>query len=64
MSRASSVFGPMIYVFVTGMFDTRVAVTSILIIIVAGTVVLSWVNVSDGSHVAAVEDDRRRKMFA
>ncbi|MDP7579458.1 MAG: MFS transporter [SAR202 cluster bacterium] len=64
MSRASSVFGPMIYVFVTGMFDTRMAVTSILLIIVAGTVALHWVNVSEGSRVAAAEDNRRRKEFA
>ena len=53
MSRASAVFGPMMYVAVTAVFDTRVAVTSILLIIIAGTIVLSRVNVAEGIRVAA-----------
>ena len=44
MSRASSVFGPMLYVVVTAMFDTRVAVASILSIIIAGTSILKSVS--------------------
>ncbi len=60
MSRASSVFGPMLYVFATAVFDTRVAVTSILLIIVAGTIVLKWVDVSEGIRVAAREEARIR----
>ena len=36
MSRMSSVFGPMLYIAATAVFDTRVAVTSILMLIVAG----------------------------
>ena len=59
MSRASSVFGPLLYITATAVFDTRVAVTSILIIIVAGTIVLRWVNVAEGERVAAEEDARR-----
>ena len=58
MSRASAVFGPMMYVAVTAVFDTRVAVTSILLIIIAGTIVLTRVNVSAGVRAAA-RDERR-----
>ena len=53
MSRASAVFGPMLYVAVTAVFDTRVAVTSILAIIIAGTIVLAKVNVAQGMRAAA-----------
>ena len=58
MSRASSVFGPMIYVIATAVFDTRVAVTAILLIIVAGTILLRWVNVEEGARVAEMENRR------
>ncbi len=58
IGRASSVFGPMVYIAATALFDTRVAVSSILVIIVAGTVVLRWVDVAEGARVAAVEDAR------
>ena len=60
MTRASAVFGPMLYVFVTAAFDARVAVTSIIVIIIAGTIVLRWVDVAAGARVAAVEDAGRR----
>ena len=53
MSRASAVFGPMMYVAVTAVFDTRVAVTSILLIIIAGTIVLTRVKVAEGIRAAA-----------
>ena len=60
MTRASAVFGPMLYVFVTAAFDARVAVTSIIVIILAGTIVLRWVDVAAGARVAAAEDAGRR----
>ena len=56
MSRASAVFGPTLYIAATAAFDTRVAVTSILLIIVAGTIVLRWVDVDEGARVASAED--------
>ncbi len=62
MSRASAVFGPMLYVIVTSVFDTRVAITSILIIIIAGTIALRWVDVQSGARAAEREDDRRKSM--
>ena len=63
VSRASSVFGPMLYIFVTGILDTRSAIFSILLIIVAGTIVLKWVDVDAGSRIAREEDQRIRKSF-
>ena len=62
VSRASTVFGPMLYVAVTGVFDTRLAVVSILIIIVSGTIILRWVNVAEGVRAAAREDHRQRQL--
>ena len=56
MTRASAVFGPMLYVFITSAFDARVAVTSIIVIILAGTIALRWVDVAAGARVAAAED--------
>ena len=58
ISRASSVLGPTIYIVATAVFDTRVAVTSILLIIIAGTIVLRWVDVTEGARVATEEDAR------
>ena len=62
MSRASSVFGPMLYVVVTAMFDTRVAVASILSILIAGTGILKWVDVEQGVIVAQEEDKNQRNI--
>ena len=56
MSRMSSVFGPMLYIVATAVFDTRVAVTSILMIIVGGAIVLAWVDVAEGARVAEAEN--------
>ena len=60
MSRASAVFGPMMYVIVTSLFDTRMAIASILAIIIAGTIALKWVDVAEGAREADREDARRR----
>ena len=60
VTRASAVFGPTLYVFVTAAFDTRVAVASIAAIIVAGTIALRFVDVPAGARVAAAENERRR----
>ena len=59
-TRASAVFGPTLYVFVTAAFDARVAVTAIIVIIIAGTIALRWVDVAEGARVAAAEDANRR----
>ena len=56
MSRASSVIGPTMYILFTSMFDQRIAVSSLLLIIIAGTILLKWVDVSKGSEAAKSED--------
>ena len=58
VGKASSVFGPMVYVVVTGVYDTRVAIFALLSIIVVGTLLLVRVNVEEGVE-AAKEEDRR-----
>ena len=56
MSRASALIGPMVYLLITGFFDTRLAILTILIIIVLGTVALKWVDVQSGQRTAELED--------
>ena len=58
MGRVSSVIGPIIYVVVTGVLDTRMAVLSILILIIAGGILLKWVDVNAGAKAADEEDAR------
>ena len=62
MSRASAVFGPLLYVIVTSALDTRAAITSILALIIAGTIALKWVDVEAGARAADDEDGQRREM--
>ena len=57
VSRASAVFGPMIYILITGILDTRVAISVILILILTGTYLLRYVNPEDGKMVALMEDE-------
>ena len=58
MGRVSTVFGPLLYVVVTGLLDTRVAILSIMALIVAVGVLLHWVDVRSGSMAADDEDAR------
>ena len=58
MGRVSTVFGPLLYVVVTGLLDTRVAVFSIMALIVVGGVLLHWVDVRSGAKAADDEDAR------
>ena len=57
VGRVSAVFGPTLYLLVTGLFDTRAALLAILIIIAAGAVFLQRVDAEEGRAVA-VEEDR------
>ena len=58
MGRVSTVFGPLLYVVVTGLLDTRVAILSIMALIVSGGVLLHWVDVPLGAKEADEEDAR------
>ena len=51
-------FGPILYVAVTALFDTRLAVVSIMGLIITGAIVLRWVDVAAGTEVADAEDAR------
>ena len=57
VGRASAVFGPTLYLLVTGIYDTRAAILAILIIIAVGTALLQRVDTEEGRAVA-VEEDR------
>ena len=59
MGRISSVAGPILYVVVTGVLDSRVAVLSIMMLIIAGVITLKFVDVAAGVQVAGAEDLRR-----
>ncbi len=60
MSKASAVFGPLLYVSVTSALDTRAAITSVALLILVGSVLLRWVDVAAGRATAAAEDARLR----
>ena len=52
VGRASAVFGPTLYLLVTGIYDTRAAILAILIIIAVGSVLLQRVDTEEGRAVA------------
>lgn len=56
VGRASAVFGPTLYLLVTGIYDTRAAILAILIIIAVGTVLLQRVDTEEGRGVATEQD--------
>lgn len=58
IGRASAVFGPIVYVLFTSVYDTRTAVFSILAIILSGTLMLRWVDVEQGRKLAVDEDGK------
>ena len=60
ISRTSAVLGPMVYIVFTGVYDSRMAILMVLFLILAGALVLRWVNVEEGLAVAAEEDRRAR----
>jgi len=60
IGKAASVLGPLLFGLVAVLLDPRVGVLSILVIIVAGTVMMGWVNVSEGVRVAKEEDANNR----
>ena len=44
------------------MFDDRVAIMSIFLLILTGTIMMRWVDVEDGIAVAKAEDERNRHL--
>ena len=57
VGRASAFIGPLIYALIAGIFDTRMAILIILMFIVAGTAMLTKVDVNLGRQ-NALDSDR------
>jgi hypothetical protein len=58
--KVAAFIGPMLYTVLAVMFDSRVAISSLAVLIIAGTIMMRWVDVEDGIAVAAAEDARIR----
>ncbi len=58
MGRVSSVFGPILYILITGVGDTRLGVVSIMALVIAGGILLRWVDVAAATRAAEAEDAR------
>lgn len=64
VGKVSAVFGPMVYLLFTGIYDARMAILAVLGLILAGTVILRWVDVEEGRSVATEEEGRHRSEVA
>ena len=58
--KVAAFIGPFLYAFVGGFYGSRAGLISIALLIVAGTLVLRWVDVEEGIRVANEEDIRNR----
>ena len=60
IGKAASVIGPWVYFLVSTTMDDRVAVFSIVLLILVGTAMMYWVDVEEGTRVAKQEDAIKR----
>jgi len=58
--RVAAILGPFLYGTLTVMYDSRVGIASICVLIVIGAVMMKWVDVDDGRRAAQREDARNR----
>ena len=58
--KVAAFIGPFLYGTLAILFDDRVAILSIGLLILSGTVLMTWVDVEDGIAVAHAEDARNR----
>jgi len=58
--KVAAFIGPFLYGTLAILFDDRVAILSIGLLILSGTVMMKWVDVEDGIAVAKAEDARNR----
>ena len=58
--KVAAFIGPFLYGTLAILFDDRVAILSIGLLILSGTVMMKWVDVEDGIAVAQAEDERNR----
>ena len=60
--KVAAFIGPILYGTLAIMFDDRVAIMSIFLLILTGTIMMRWVDVEDGIAVAKAEDERNRHL--
>ena len=58
--RVAAILGPLLYGTFTVMYDSRVGIASICVLIIIGSVMMKWVDVDDGRRAAMEEDARNR----
>jgi UMF1 family MFS transporter len=64
ISKAAAVIGPLLYGITAGIWDSRVAVLSVMGVIVLGTIAMIFVNVEDGRRAARAEEARAAEVVA
>ncbi len=60
IGKAAAMLGPFLYALAVSQFDSRVALLTIAIVILLGTILTSLVDLEEGERVAAMEDARIR----
>ena len=58
--KVAAFIGPFLYTLMTVLFDSRVGILSISMLILIGAIMMFWVDVEDGIAVATAEDARIR----
>ena len=58
--KVAAFIGPLLYGTLSVMYDSRVGIFSLAILIITGTILMWWVDVEDGIAVARAEDERIR----
>ncbi len=58
--KVAALLGPLIYLWMTVWFDSRVGIFALSILIIAGVIILRKVDVEDGIAVAKAEDEKNR----
>jgi len=58
--KVAALIGPLLYATLTVLYDSRVGILSIGVLIIIGAVMMRWVDVQDGIDVANAEDRRNR----
>ena len=58
--KVAALLGPLIYLWMTVWFDSRVGIFALSLLIIAGVIILRKVDVEDGIAVAKAEDERNR----
>ena len=61
--KVAALIGPLLYGTMTIMYDSRVGIASICVLIVIGTFMMRFVDVEDGRRAAMEEDARNRGLM-